>query len=460
MPRYLGAGAEMQDALLVDRSRAGDLDSFGQLYDLYFHRVYDFAWRVLGDVDAAAEVTARLFADVARDPQSMPASPRFQAWLFGRAHAAVIARTEAEGGRRRSPAVHEEAFGSFDVPDPSRIDAPHRTPADQEYAALVWEATTSLGARDYALLDLHLRQDLGSGELADVLEVSKSAAATMVTRMKAAAADAITSYIVARRGAGGCPGLAETLSAFSFPPYTDEIRRGVDTHIRECAICKRTQSALAAPLETFSSFAPALAPMSLKGDTWREIAAQWPARRATLVDAAGPRSGRHTQVPASPQAPSGSPAERAWSTAPSINGDRNQLLWFAGAAAGLLFVAFLGAAVAYGAFGGGGGGGATAPATATRTAGPQRTPSPAGTAPGVALQTPTVDLTPSSTPPPTETPTPEPQPPTATAVPPTPIPPTAPRPSATPIPPKPTATPRGGRAPTATKCPPGGCPTP
>ena len=47
----------MDDALLVSRAMAGDLDSFGQLYDRYFTRIYDFAWRILRDADEAADVT-------------------------------------------------------------------------------------------------------------------------------------------------------------------------------------------------------------------------------------------------------------------------------------------------------------------------------------------------------------------------------------------------------------------
>ena len=52
----------MDDTLLVSRAMAGDLDSFGQLYDRYFPRVYDFAWRVLRDAEEAASATESIFA--------------------------------------------------------------------------------------------------------------------------------------------------------------------------------------------------------------------------------------------------------------------------------------------------------------------------------------------------------------------------------------------------------------
>ena len=56
----------MDDALLVSRAVAGDLDSFGQLYDSYFGRVYDFTWRVLRDADQAADATRDVFLSAMR----------------------------------------------------------------------------------------------------------------------------------------------------------------------------------------------------------------------------------------------------------------------------------------------------------------------------------------------------------------------------------------------------------
>ena len=51
----------MDDALLVSRARSGDLDAFGQLYDQYFPRIYDFSWRILRNSEEAADVTQDVF---------------------------------------------------------------------------------------------------------------------------------------------------------------------------------------------------------------------------------------------------------------------------------------------------------------------------------------------------------------------------------------------------------------
>ena len=462
----------MDDELLAARARGGDLDSVGQLYDRYFHRVYDFAWRVLRDADAAAAVSQDVFTHAASGLTSIPRSMSFKSWLFAIAHRAVAARAGRAGdAAATSPALYEEAFGSFDVPDPCRIDQPGLIGQDHELAALVWEAAASLSARDYALLDLHLRQGLDSAELAPILGASKGNAATMVSRMRAAAGDVMKSYIVARRGSRDCPALQQVLASFDFPPYTDAIRVAVDAHIKECGACQQARKRIVPPLDIFGAFAAVPAPMALKGDTWRTLSSEWSAT-ATLPGAAVEPGG--LRMMPSPYETGAAAAGAGgigliggggfggdrWGGSGSGEWDRNRILLFAGAAAGLLAVAFIAAALVYGALGGGGGGGGSGlEAGATRTASASRTATTSGTPPAPVIATSTADLTPSVTPRASETPTRE-------ADTPTPVPATATPAKRTPTaaatkPAGATATPKPGTpAATATKCPIAGCPTP
>ena len=459
----------MDDELLAARARKGDLDSFGQLYDRYFHRVYDFAWRVLRDADAAAAVSQDVFAHAAAGLTSIPRSMSFKSWLFAIAHRAVAAH--AGTASATPPAMHEEAFGSFDVPDPCRIDQPGLIGQDHELAALVWEAASSLSARDYALLDLHLRQGLDSAELAPVLGASKGNAATMVSRMRAAADDVMKSYVVARRGSRDCPALQQVLASFDFPPYTDAIRIAVDAHIKQCGACQQTRKRTAPPLDILGAFAAVPAPMALKGDMWRTLSSEWSAT-ATLPGAAVEPGGLRL-MPSPYEA--GAAAAGAggigligggglggdrWGGGGAGEWDRNRILLFAGAAAGLLAVAFIAAALAFGALGGGDGGGSGLEVGATRTASASRTATTSGTPLAPVIATATEDLTPSATPRPSETPTSQPE--TQTPVPATATPSAQRTPTATATKPaQATATPKPGTpAPTATKCPGAGCPTP
>jgi len=405
----------MDDTLLVRRAIAGDLDSFGQLYDQYFPRVYDFCWRVLRDADEAAETASDVFLAAARGLPQLARAASFRAWLFAIAQRAVLARADRAG---RVPLtvtpLHEEAFGSFDVPDPARVADPAVIGGDHELAALVWEVVTSLSPRDLALLDLHLRQGLDSAEIADVIALNRRDAATLVTRMKAAAADVISSYVVARRGSKDCERLQEVVAPFELPPYSDGARRAVDTHIKGCGTCQSLRARLVPPLDVFGAFAAVQAPVALKGDVWSAIAAGWTARPAAAA--------AFEPAPYAPQAAAGGgialggigggSAGGAFPPTAAGGWDRRQVLWFGGAVAGLILFAFIVGFAAVQAIGGGNGGGATG---VTRTATASRTASPVvSITPGVAVQSATPNLTPSATAVDTETPTPTPTPVPAT----------------------------------------------
>ena len=428
----------MDDALMVSRALGGDLDSFGQLYDRYYGRVYDFVWRVVRDNDAAAEVTQDVFTRALQGLTAASKAASFEAWLFTIAHHAAVARAEHAGPTAALLAAHEEAFGSFDVPDPCRLDDPAVVDGDHELGALVWEAATALNPRDYALLDLHLRQGLAAAELSAIIGVSRGNAATMVSRMKTAASSVIGSYVVARRGSNDCLALQQTLAQFDFPPYTDQVRTAVDAHVAECDRCKRARAAVADPLAVFAAFAPVAAPMALTGDVWRDVARTWAASgpvagasRGTGTVAALPPNPYATPIAARGSGGMGGGDDGLGGGAPPMpdgeGWNQKSILLFVGAAVGLLIFAFAGGALIARAFGGGGGssggtGGTPAAAaksaTRTTTAGPSITP-------GVAVQTPTPNRTPSATPVPVDTPTEEP--------PPTVAPPTLPPPTSTPV---------------------------
>lgn len=403
----------MDEALLAGRARGGDLDSFGQLYDRYFHRVYDFTWRVMRDADAAADATRDIFLRAMRELPSLPKSQSFASWLFTMAHHTAVARAERTRATGAASALHEEAFGSFEVPDASRLLRPAIAGGDHELAALVWDAVMALNARDYALLDLHVRQGLDSAELAHVLDVSAGTAAAIVTRMRAAAEGVITGYIVARRGSSSCPALQELLASVNFPPYADDVRRAVDVHIRTCATCQAQRKAIgAAPLDVLGAFAPVAAPMAVKGDLWRALSEGWSASRAGAAGlVAGDLRDRSPYGAAggltaaaaggigltSLGGGSGGGGGGAWA-AGAGDWERNRVLLFAGGAAALLIIAFAGAAALYNALGGGDSGGGSGGAIgATRTAAATRTATAAGTPPGVFVPTATPNLTPSAT---------------------------------------------------------------
>ncbi len=70
------------EALLITRSQRGDLDAFNQLVLHYQQTTYNVVLRILGDPDAAADVTQDTFITAFRAIQSFRGGSPFRAWLL------------------------------------------------------------------------------------------------------------------------------------------------------------------------------------------------------------------------------------------------------------------------------------------------------------------------------------------------------------------------------------------
>src|SRR4051812_45941353 len=116
-----------RDASLVARVRAGDPDAFGQLYDRWFDRVLDLAYRVLGEEQAAADVAQETFLSAWRAIDHLEDPNAFGGWLLRRTQNNALERRRRENRARpvdeqrlamiqQSQYRPEETIGALDDP--------------------------------------------------------------------------------------------------------------------------------------------------------------------------------------------------------------------------------------------------------------------------------------------------------------------------------------------------------
>jgi len=109
-------------AELVGRFQAGDMEAFGELYSLYFDRVYGYARIAFEDVHEAEDAAQQVFAQALESLHGYELRPGkpFRAWLFvvvrnyvisqleRRARVEVMDPTELNRRRERSGAYEED----------------------------------------------------------------------------------------------------------------------------------------------------------------------------------------------------------------------------------------------------------------------------------------------------------------------------------------------------------------
>ncbi len=78
---------EGEEEQLLRRLAAGDVESFGVIYDRYSRSVYSLAWKMLGDAQAAQEVTQEVFEAIWRGAKAfIPGRGTARTWILAMAH--------------------------------------------------------------------------------------------------------------------------------------------------------------------------------------------------------------------------------------------------------------------------------------------------------------------------------------------------------------------------------------
>ena len=263
---------ETSDITLARQSASGDQAAFGELYQRYFDRLYDFAARTVSDADLANDVVQNTFVKAWRNLQGRDAPEHVKAWLFR------IARNEAidELRRRKRLQSMDEADDGprFDIADTSELDEPGRAIDVEETAALVWDAASALNPKEYTLLDMHIRQELPAEEMASVLGVRVGALYTKLTRLRAAVEEAVVSRLLMKTGRDDCPDLNSIIESHVSGDFDRKLRRAIQKHIETCDICEDRKRRVTAPLALFGALAPVTALPGVREGAWARISSE------------------------------------------------------------------------------------------------------------------------------------------------------------------------------------------
>jgi len=114
----IDATPDVDDAGLLARVSGGDEAAFARLYDRHADALFGTAVRLLGDREAAADVTQEVFLAVwQRAGQFDPGAGSPFGWLAGIARNRAIDRLRSEARRPRAIRVWQDAGGPADADD-------------------------------------------------------------------------------------------------------------------------------------------------------------------------------------------------------------------------------------------------------------------------------------------------------------------------------------------------------
>ena len=201
------AAGLFDDAALVLQAQDGSKEAFAQLYDRYFERIYDFVRRTLRNEADAADVTQEVFIKAMGSVGTLSNPSVFKSWLFTIARNLSISKIRGQRSMLSldySEEGEDESTLADIVADTDVGGAPEESAERNDLAAMVWAVAAGLDARQYTVLDLSVRQELGPEEMASVLGVTRNNAYVMMNRTKAAFSESASDYMLYREGTREC----------------------------------------------------------------------------------------------------------------------------------------------------------------------------------------------------------------------------------------------------------------
>jgi RNA polymerase sigma-70 factor (ECF subfamily) len=150
------------DEHLLEQAGAGDQAAFLELYDRYREPIFRFAYRLLGSVEIAEDVTHDCFLSLIRKPENYrPERASLKTYLYAAARNLALKHFRDQGRETALDEVREE-------PRDSPRRGPLRRLLDEELATQVREAIFSLPPLQREALILFEYEGLSLNEVAEV----------------------------------------------------------------------------------------------------------------------------------------------------------------------------------------------------------------------------------------------------------------------------------------------------
>ncbi len=168
----------LDEAALVTRAKT-DSEAFGQLYERYVKKIYNYLYYRTGDVHEAEDLTARVFyRALTHLKQYTDRGLPFSAWLYRIAHN-LAANWHRDHGRRILLPLHAIAPGDWDMLHTEAPDLVLETREAQEHLR---RAIQRLSDERQQLLILKFVEQMSNADIGAVMQRSEGAVKSLYHR--------------------------------------------------------------------------------------------------------------------------------------------------------------------------------------------------------------------------------------------------------------------------------------
>ncbi len=174
---------EFVEKRLVERAKRGDREAFAELIEMYKDKIYQLAYRMVGNRQEAEDIAQETFLRVFANLQMYDSSYKFSTWIYRIATNLCIDR-----GRKKKAdfSLDEEAEGTTGLDWHSRLSSQEKSPEDQlvtkELQETVQEALSGLAPKYRSIMILRYIEDLSLQEISEILKLPVTTIKTRIHR--------------------------------------------------------------------------------------------------------------------------------------------------------------------------------------------------------------------------------------------------------------------------------------
>ncbi|PDV97869.1 sigma-70 family RNA polymerase sigma factor [Candidatus Chloroploca asiatica] len=177
---------EHEEQRLVQASQQGDVEAYNQLVRLYERRVFNLCYRMLGEAEAAADVTQETFITAYRKLNQFRGGV-FRSWLL---RIATNTCYDLLRSRKRRPSISLEAATESEAGGPvlelaDTGELPEETALRHELAAAIQQAIAKLPEDQRIVLILSDVQGLAYEEIAVITSTNLGTVKSRLSRARA-----------------------------------------------------------------------------------------------------------------------------------------------------------------------------------------------------------------------------------------------------------------------------------
>ena len=172
------------EAILIDKAQKGDIESFELLIENYQKKAFNIAYRMLGNLEDANDVTQEALVKVYRSIGAFRGNSSFSTWLYS-----IVNNTCIDFMRKNRKVdliyieqEHEGTNYQIDIPD--RLNTPEKLLEKNEVKKIIHDGINQLNYDHRNIIILRDIQGLSYKEIGEILHISLGTVKSRISRAR------------------------------------------------------------------------------------------------------------------------------------------------------------------------------------------------------------------------------------------------------------------------------------